>query len=58
MTIAGYLGVTLVDRTQVLPNDVVALFMDKMNDPHPQMRSTAQGRMMLVRLGSIFAAHN
>ena len=45
---AGFLGVMLIDRTTILPNDVVALFMDKMNDPHPQMRSQAQGRMMLV----------
>ena len=38
----------LVDRTKLLPSEVVSLFMDVMNDPHPQMRSTVQGRMMLV----------
>lgn len=38
----------LIDRTKLLPNEVVALYLDKMNDPIPQMRSAAQGRMMLV----------
>lgn len=39
----------LTDRTKLFPTDVVALFMDKMNDPHPSMRNTAQARTMLVR---------
>ena len=46
---AGFLGAVLIRRDKLLPDDVVALYMDKMNDPHPQMRSTAQNRMMLVR---------
>ena len=37
----------LIDRTKLLPNEVVSLFMELMNDPHPQMRNTAQSRMML-----------
>lgn len=50
VNVAGFLGVILIDRTKLLPDQVVALFMDKMNDPHPQMRTTAQARMMLVCL--------
>jgi hypothetical protein len=46
---AGFLGVMLIDRTKLLPTEVVEVFMDKMNDAHPQMRSTSQGRIMLVR---------
>ena len=48
VNVAGFVGVTLVDRTKPLPDKVVALFLEKMNDSHPQMRSTAQARMMLV----------
>ena len=48
VNIAGFLGVVLIDRTKLLPTSVVAVFMDKINDSHPQMRSIAQGRMMLV----------
>jgi len=50
VNVAGFLGVLLINRDGLLPNDVVDLFMDKMNDPHPQMRTTAQNRMMLVLL--------
>jgi hypothetical protein len=50
VNVAGFLGVILIDRTKLLPDQVVALFMDKMNDRHPQMRTTAQARMMLVCL--------
>jgi hypothetical protein len=49
---AGFLGAMLINRDILLPDEVVALYMDKMNDPHPQMRSTAQNRMMLVNLHS------
>lgn len=48
VNIAGFLGVVLIDRTKLLPTSVVAVFMDKINDSHPQMRSIAQARMMLV----------
>lgn len=48
VNVAGFLGVILIDRTRLLPNNVVASFMDRMNDEHPQMRSIAQARMMLV----------
>jgi radical SAM superfamily enzyme len=51
---ASFLGVMLVTRNDLFPDDVVALFMDLMNDPHPQMRSTAQSRMTLVALFSAF----
>jgi hypothetical protein len=48
VNIAGFVAVFLVDRTQLLPDNVVALFMEKMNDTHPQMRTQAQARMMVV----------
>lgn len=45
---AGFVGSMLINRDKLLPDSVVALYMDKMNDSHPQMRITAQSRMMLV----------
>ena len=42
------MGTMLLSRDTLFPNEVVAVYLDKMNDPHPQLRSIAQSRTMLV----------
>ena len=40
----NFITVILLDRSKLLPIDIFRLLMDKMNDDHPQLRSTVQAR--------------
>lgn len=47
-SVINFMCLVLLDKSQLVPIDLFKVLMEKMNDDHPQLRSTAQARFATV----------